>query len=224
MEKELRKAFLPQVNIPEDTGKIFADYAKQFEELMMIYQCAIQEVTTKLEILSHEMSVRQRRNPIESIKYRIKKPQSIAEKLLRLDKEITLESISENLNDVAGVRVVCPFIDDIYTVANMLTQQDDVTLLAVKDYIKNPKKNGYRSYHMIIEIPVFFSDKKQNIKVEVQIRTIAMDFWATLEHQVKYKKDIPDPEGIALRLHKCAEVISATDEEMQNIAKHIEML
>ncbi len=224
MEKELRKAFLPQVNIPEDTGKIFADYAKQFEELMMIYQCAIQEVTTKLEILSHEMSVRQRRNPIESIKYRIKKPQSIAEKLLRLDKEITLESISENLNDVAGVRVVCPFIDDIYTVANMLTQQDDVSLLAVKDYIKNPKKNGYRSYHMIIEIPVFFSDKKQNIKVEVQIRTIAMDFWATLEHQVKYKKDIPDPEGIALRLHKCAEVISATDEEMQNIAKHIEML
>ncbi|MBE7022948.1 MAG: GTP pyrophosphokinase family protein [Ruminococcaceae bacterium] len=224
MEKELKKAFLAQVNIPEDTGKIFASYAKQFEELMMIYQCAIQEVTTKLEILSHEMSVRQQRNPIESIKYRIKKPKSIAEKLIRNGKDVSLESVSENLNDVAGVRVICSFIEDIYTVANMLTQQDDIVLLAVKDYIKNPKPNGYRSYHMIIEIPVFFSDKKQYIKVEVQIRTIAMDFWASLEHHVKYKKDIPDPEGIAARLQKCAEVISATDEEMQNIAKHIEML
>ncbi len=224
MEQDIKKAFLAQVNIPEDTGKIFADYAKQFEELMMIYQCAIQEVTTKLEILSQEMSVRQRRNPIESIKYRIKKPQSIAEKLLRNGKDITIESVSENLNDVAGVRVICSFIDDIYTIANMLTRQDDVKLLAVKDYIKNPKPNGYRSYHMIIEIPVFFSDKKQPVKVEVQIRTIAMDFWASLEHQVKYKHNVPDAEAIAARLQKCAEVISATDEEMQNIAQKIELL
>ncbi len=224
MEQDIKKAFLAQVNIPEDTGKIFADYARQFEELMMIYQCAIQEVTTKLEILSHEMSVRQRRNPIESIKYRIKKPQSIAEKLLRNGQPITLEAISEHLNDVAGVRVICSFIEDIYTVANMLTQQDDVVLLSVKDYIKKPKANGYRSYHMIIEIPVFFSDKKQNIKVEVQIRTIAMDFWASLEHQVKYKKDVPDAEAIQERLKKCADVIAATDVEMQNIAHHIELV
>lgn len=224
MEKDIKKAILAQVNIPEDTGRIFADYARQFEELMMIYQCAIQEVTTKLEILSHEMSVRHRRNPIESIKYRIKKPNSIAEKLLRNGKEISLESVSENLNDVAGVRVICSFIDDIYTVANMLTQQDDVTLLAVKDYIRKPKKNGYRSYHMIIEIPVFFSDKKQPVKVEVQIRTIAMDFWASLEHQVKYKHNISHAEEIADRLKKCADVIAATDEEMQNIAHHIDLV
>ncbi len=224
MEQELKKAFLAQINIPEDTGKIFADYAHQFEEMMMIYQCAIQEVTTKLEILSHEMSVRRRRNPIEGIKYRIKKPQSIAEKLVRNGMPVTLEAISENLNDVAGVRVICSFIEDIYTVADMLTQQDDIKLVAVKDYIKNPKKNGYRSYHMIIEIPVFFSDKKQDIKVEVQIRTIAMDFWASLEHHVKYKKDIPDSEATAARLKKCADVIAATDEEMQNIADHIELL
>ena len=224
MEKDIKKAFLAQVNIPEDTGKIFENYAKQFEELMMIYQCAIQEVTTKLEILSHEMSVRQNRNPIESIKYRIKKPKSIAEKLIRNGKDVNISSVSENLNDVAGVRVICSFIDDIYTVANMLTRQDDVKLLAVKDYIKNPKPNGYRSYHMIIEIPVFFSDQKQPVKVEVQIRTIAMDFWASLEHQVKYKKDIPDPETIAARLQKCAQVIAATDEEMQNIAQHISSL
>lgn len=224
MEQDIRKAFLAQVNIPEDTGKIFADYAKQFEELMMIYQCAIQEVTTKLEILSHEMSVRQRRNPIESIKYRIKKPKSIAEKLVRNGKEVTIDSVSEHLNDVAGVRVICSFIEDIYTVAKMLTQQDDITLIAVKDYIKNPKGNGYRSYHMIIEIPVFFSDKKQPVKVEVQIRTIAMDFWASLEHQVKYKHDVPDAESIAVRLKKCADVIAATDVEMQNIAQCIDLV
>ncbi len=224
MEKELKQAILAQINIPEDTSKIFSDFARQFEELMMIYQCAIQEVTTKLEILSHEMSVRQNRNPIETIKYRIKKPQSIAEKLARNGQPVTLEAVSTQLNDVAGVRVICSFIEDIYTVANMLTQQDDVKLLAVKDYIKNPKKNGYRSYHMIIEIPVFFSDKKQHIKVEVQIRTIAMDFWASLEHQVKYKKNVPDAEAIQERLKKCAEVIAATDAEMQNIAHQISLV
>lgn len=224
MEKELKKAFLAQVNIPEDTGKLFAEYAHQFEELMMIYQCAIQEVTTKLEVLSQEMSVRYKRNPIENIKYRIKKPQSIYEKLKRNNLPVTLESVSENLNDVAGVRVICSFIDDIYTVSNMLTRQDDINLIAVKDYIKKPKKNGYRSYHMIIEIPVFFSDKKQPVRVEVQIRTIAMDFWASLEHHVKYKKDVPNPEEIAARLKKCADVISATDEEMQDIAHYIDLV
>ena len=221
MERELRQAFLAQVNIPEDTGKIFAEFAHQFEELMMIYQCAIQEVTTKLDVLSHEMSVRRNRNPIETVKYRIKKPKSIAEKLHRNGLPITLEAVSTKLNDVAGVRVICSFIDDIYTVANMLTSQDDIRLLAVKDYIKNPKENGYRSYHMIIEIPVFFSDKKQYVKVEVQIRTIAMDFWASLEHQVKYKKDVPNPEEIQARLKKCADVIAATDNEMQKNKKRI---
>ncbi len=224
MERELRQAFLAQVNIPEDTGKIFAEFAHQFEELMMIYQCAIQEVTTKLDVLSHEMSVRRNRNPIETVKYRIKKPKSIAEKLHRNGLPITLEAVSTKLNDVAGVRVICSFIDDIYTVANMLTSQDDIKLLAVKDYIKNPKENGYRSYHMIIEIPVFFSDKKQYVKVEVQIRTIAMDFWASLEHQVKYKKDVPNAEEIQAHLKKCADVISATDNEMQTIAQYIDIL
>lgn len=224
MEQELKRAFLAQINIPEDTGAIFADFAHQFEELLMIYQCAIQEVTTKLEVLSREMSVRHNRNPIETVKYRIKKPKSIAEKLIRNNHPITLEAISKHLNDVAGVRVICSFIDDIYTVANMLTRQDDIKLISVKDYIKNPKENGYRSYHMIIEIPVFFSDVKQPVKVEIQIRTIAMDFWASLEHQVKYKKDVPNAEEIQSRLKKCAEVIAATDEEMQNIAQHINIV
>jgi len=224
MEKELSKATLLPINIPEDTAHIFEQTAREFEEVMMMYQCAIQEVTTKLEVLSREMSVRNNRNPIETIKYRIKKPKSIAEKLKRNGFEVSVESISENLNDVAGVRVICSFIEDIYTVAKMLTSQDDVHLLKVKDYIKNPKENGYRSYHMIVEIPVFFSDKKQYMRVEVQIRTMAMDFWASLEHHVKYKKDIPQAEKMASRLKKCAEVIACTDEEMQKIAQEINLV
>ncbi len=224
MEQELKRAFLAQINIPEDTGAIFADFAHQFEELLMIYQCAIQEVTTKLEVLSREMSVRNNRNPIETVKYRIKKPKSIAEKLLRNNHPITLEAISEHLNDVAGVRVICPFIEDIYTVSDMLTRQDDINLLSVKDYIKKPKENGYRSYHMIIEIPVFFSNTKQYVKVEIQIRTIAMDFWASLEHQVKYKRNIPNSDEIQAKLKKCADIIAATDVEMQDIAAQIDIL
>ena len=217
MERELNKAFLAHISIPEDTGKIFADYAHQFEELMMIYQCAIQEVNTKLEVLSQEMSVRYKRNPIETIKYRIKKPKSIAEKLMRNNLPITLDAVSNHLNDVAGVRVICSFIDDIYSVANMLTKQDDINLIAIKDYIKNPKPNGYRSYHMIVEIPVFFTNRKQYMKVEVQLRTIAMDFWASLEHSMKYKKDIADAENIMSQLKDCADSIAATDLQMQEI-------
>jgi putative GTP pyrophosphokinase len=221
MEKELRKAILANIAIPEDNAKIFVKTARQFEETMMMYQCAIQEVTTKLEILSKEMSVRNNRNPIETIKYRIKKPQSIAEKLVKNGYDVSVDSAAEHLNDVAGVRVICSFVEDIYTIAKMLTNQDDIHLLQVKDYIKNPKENGYRSYHMIIEIPVFFSDRKQYMRVEVQIRTMAMDFWASLEHQVRYKKDIPNSKEISARLKKCADIIALTDTEMMDIAKEI---
>ncbi len=224
MEKDLNKAVLAQISIPEDTAEIFAETAHRFEELMMMYQCAIQEVTTKLEVLNHEMSVRNNRNPIETIKYRIKKPKSIAEKLARYGHKVSIESAFENLNDVAGVRVICSFIEDIYTISDMLTRQDDIRLVQVKDYIKNPKPNGYRSYHMIIEIPVFFSDHKQYMRVEVQIRTMAMDFWASLEHRVRYKNDISNTQEISDRLKKCADVIAATDAEMQNIATEINVL
>ncbi len=224
MERELNKASFLNIHTPEDTAHIFEDTAHKFEEMMMMYQCAIQEVTTKLEVLSREMSVRNNRNPIETIKFRIKKPKSIAEKLIRKGFPITLESVSENLSDVAGVRVICSFIEDIYTIAKMLTNQDDIRLLEVKDYIKNPKENGYRSFHMIIEIPVFFSDEKRYMKVEVQIRTMAMDFWASLEHQVKYKRDVANAEEISNRLKECAELIAATDAEMQNIAHAIEIV
>lgn len=196
--------------------------AYQFQEMMMMYTCAIREVKTKLEVLNDELSVRNQRNPIEMIKSRVKKPSSIVEKLQRRGWEVSLESMMEHLDDIAGIRVICSFVDDIYQVAEMLTRQDDVKVIAIKDYIKNPKKNGYRSYHMIVEIPVFFSNEKRQMRVEVQIRTIAMDFWASLDHQLKYKKDFIDSSGISEELRECAEIIAQTDEKMLSIRKSIE--
>lgn len=221
MEKEVR--YLEKRVLPDSTAPLFAQ-AKKFEELMMVYRCAIREVRTKLEVLNDELSVRYNRNPIEFIKTRVKKPLSIAKKLQNRGLEVTLESVQNNLNDVAGVRVICCFIDDIYDVARWLAKQDDIKLLEVKDYIRHPKSNGYRSLHMIVEIPVFFSEEKRNVRVEVQIRTIAMDFWASLEHQLRYKKDlhdIEDSESIGEELRQCAETIAKTDVQMQSIREKI---
>jgi len=206
------------IEIPDN----FLDEALQFRELMMMYSCAIREVKTKLEVLNDDLAIRNQRNPIQMIKSRVKKPTSILEKLKRRGYPITVQSVFENLYDVAGIRVICSFIDDIYLVAEMLARQDDVKVLIVKDYIRCPKVNGYRSYHMIIEIPVFFSDRKKNMRVEVQIRTIAMDFWASLDHQMKYKKDLDESEEISEQLRECAEVIAQTDEKMQLIRRKIE--
>lgn len=213
------------VNVPDmvQVPEMWVDQARQFQQAMMGYTCAIREVKTKLEVLNDELSVKNQRNPIEMIKSRVKKPKSIVEKLQRRGFEISLESMEKNLDDVAGIRIICSFLDDIYEVADMLIRQDDVKVIAVKDYIQNPKPNGYRSYHMIIEIPVFFSDSKKPIRVEVQIRTIAMDFWASLDHQLKYKKSFIDDNGeISEELKQCAEVIAGTDVKMLEIRKKIE--
>lgn len=193
----------------------------QFEELMVKYRSAIREVTTKLEILNDELSSSMNGNPIESIQARVKRPYSIAKKLTRLNQPVTVDAITENLNDVAGIRVICPFIDDIYKVADMLLQQDDVRLIRQKDYIKQPKENGYRSLHLVIEIPVFFSTKKELIRVEIQIRTVAMDFWASLEHQIRYKNDSPEVQAIVDELKDCADTIAQTDIRMQELRQRI---
>ncbi len=198
----------------------FWGFKDKFEELMMYYQCAIKEVTTKFEVLNTEFSVRNQRNPIEYITSRVKKPLSILEKLHRKGLPVTYESLEE-LNDIAGVRVICSFIDDIYMLASLLSRQDDIQVLEVKDYIQNPKPNGYRSYHMIVEIPVFFSDCTRKMRVEVQIRTIAMDFWSSLEHELKYKKEVEDSESIMQELKICADKISETDEQMLQIRRRI---
>lgn len=156
-------------------------------------------------------------NPISSIKSRIKTPLSIYNKLQRLGYDFTEQNIKEQLNDVAGIRVICSFIDDIYIMAKLLSDQDDITVLRIKDYIQNPKDNGYRSYHMIVEIPVFFAEGKTPMRAEIQIRTIAMDFWASLEHQIKYKQNVEHAEKVIARLKECADEIAHVDETMQEI-------
>ena len=220
-EQDLTKYIPSNTEIAENLD-YFAGQLREFQELMMMYNCAIREVRTKLDVLNDEMAVCSPHNPIEMIKSRVKKPRSIVEKLQRRGYPISVDSVLDNLHDVAGVRVICSFIDDIYKIAAILGAQDDVTVLEIKDYIKNPKPNGYRSYHMIEEIPVFFSDRKQPMKVEVQIRTIAMDFWASLEHQMKYKKDVPGSEDLVNRLSQIADRINQTDMEMQEIREEIQ--
>ncbi len=195
---------------------------KTFQEFMMYNRCAIREVETKLRVLDEEFSIGADRNPIQTIKSRVKKPMSIASKLLSRDLEVTVANMEEHLTDIAGVRVICSFPEDIYVLADLLKDQDDITILAVKDYIKNPKPNGYRSLHMIIAIPIYLSTEKKYMKVEVQFRTIAMDFWASLEHQLKYKKKIDNPKQIAEELKSCADVIAEVDERMQEIRSMID--
>ena len=205
-------------------AQTFVNNTAKFNDLMMMYRCTVREVRTKLEVLNDEFSVEYKRNPISFIKTRIKKPESILRKLNKLGYDFTAENIQEHLNDVAGIRVVCAFIDDIYTIAELLSTQDDITVIQIKDYIKNPKPNGYRSYHMIVEIPVFFSKGKTPMRAEIQIRTNGMDFWATLEHQLRYKKGIEEMEGydqISDELTKTAHELISMDNEMQRIKNKI---
>lgn len=202
--------------------KLF-EQTKPFSELIMRYKCAMLEVRTKLDVLNTQLSLENDRNPFESISCRIKSVPSILEKLERKGLPLTSEAIEQNLNDVAGIRVICSFPDDIYVLADRLCSQDDIRLLEKKDYIKNPKPNGYRSLHLIVEIPIFLMDGKKYMRVEVQFRTIAMDFWASLEHKLKYKKDIPgDIDDISRRLKECSDEISLLDLKMQEIHKQIE--
>lgn len=214
------------INTPEflEAPAPFAESAQEFRESMMRYACAIREIKTKLEVLNDDLSVRNSRNPIEMLKSRVKKPESIIEKLKRRGFPVSVESMEKNLDDVAGIRVICSFIDDIYDIGRMLALQDDIRVLAVKDYIRSPKENGYRSYHMIVEIPVFFADYMRPIRAEVQIRTIAMDFWASLEHQLRYKKHLEpeDARDLERELKECAETIAQTDWRMLDIRRKIE--
>ena len=198
------------------------EQASGFMELMMQYRCALMEVETKLNVLNAEFTMKNNRNPFESIKSRIKTPKSILEKLQRKGFEISVKGIEENLADVTGIRVICSFPDDIYATAKMLTDQDDIRVIQVKDYIINPKSNGYRSLHLILEVPIFLSNEKKNMKVEVQFRTIAMDFWASLEHKLKYKKNIENAEEISKELQRCAEASSQLDLRMQALRDRIE--
>lgn len=198
------------------------EYIEPLKKLMMQYECAMLEVQTKLEVLNKELSLVHSRNPFESIKCRIKTPESIIGKLERQGLPITVDAIEKNLNDIAGIRVICSFPEDIYMLVECLLKQDDIFLVEMKDYIKNPKPNGYRSLHLILDIPIFLTEEKKHMRVEVQFRTIAMDFWASLEHKMKYKKDIENAESISEELKYCADLISQLDRRMEQIRNRID--
>lgn len=208
----------------DESIETFQRFAASSRDLMSCYRCAIMEIETKFRVLDERFSLTHDRNPIDTIQSRLKSPESIRDKLLRKKLPLTLEAIEENLFDIAGVRVVCSFTDDIYMLADCLLQQDDITLIQKKDYIKKPKENGYRSLHLIVEVPIFLQDQKKLMKVEVQLRTIAMEFWANLEHQLRYKKDL-SPEIIEKttgRLGECAALSALLDSRMQEIKDMIE--
>ena len=220
MEEEKRDDLISRL-ADKDSMRIL-EATRPFAELMSQYECAIMEIETKLKVLNAEFSLAHSRNPFESIKTRLKSPMSILEKLKRKGYDVCLENIEKNLFDIAGVRVICSFVEDIYTLEKLLVNQDDIILVERKDYIASPKPNGYRSLHLILDIPIFLSTGKKHMKVEVQFRTIAMDFWASLEHKLKYKKDIENAQEIASELKTCADTISAMDLQMERIRKKIE--
>ena len=196
----------------------------QIKEMTMLYSCAMREICTKLENLSQEFELKEARNPIQHINHRLKKTESIRNKMLQKGLPLEYEVMRDEITDIGGIRVICSYINDIYAIANMLKQQDDLLIVREKDYISNPKKNGYRSYHLIVAIPIFLSSEKQIIPVEIQIRTIAMDFWASLEHQLRYKTTASVSDSTRSRLTNIAQDIFRADVEMQQIYEDISAL
>ncbi len=205
----------------EESFEKAKDYIYNYGKLMSYYKCAIMEIETKFNVLNEEFSLRFDRNPINGIKSRLKNPLSIQEKLNKKGLPVTFSSLEENINDIAGVRVICSFSDDVYMLSEALLKQDDITLIEKKDYIKNPKENGYRSLHLIVSVPIFLAKEKKMMKVEIQLRTIAMDFWATLEHQLRYKKDFNFTEEMAQELLNCATLSAELDKRMNTLGEKI---
>ena len=203
-------------NLPEEY-----DQLDQWTTLMMLYNSALKEVQTRVNILSDEFQHINHYNPIEHVKARIKTPESIVKKLKRLGFEATIDNMYRELHDIAGIRIVCSFTSDIYYLADAISRQNDVEVLMVKDYIANPKPNGYRSYHMVISVPIYLSSGQVEMKVEIQIRTIAMDFWASLEHKIYYKFEGHAPEYISHDLQECSKIVSELDEKMLSLNEAI---
>lgn len=211
-------------NIPQNVMSVFKDNLEKSKKIMVYYDCALLKVETKFKVLNNQFSLEQEHNPIETIKSRIKTPESILEKLQRKNLPLEIDSVEKYINDVAGIRVICPFINDIYYLADCFLKQDDVRVIEWKDYIQSPKPNGYRSLHLIIETPIFLQDEKRLMKVEVQLRTIAMDFWASLEHRIRYKKNLSGElaEMLSRELKDCADASANLDIRMGNIKDLIE--
>ncbi len=207
----------------EDFVEEAQEKAHEFSKLMAYYRCAMMEVETKFNVLNEEFSLRLDRNPINDIKSRIKSMFSMREKLIGRGLPFTVESMEQSLNDIAGVRVVCSFPQDVYMLADALLKQDDICLIAKKDYIANPKPNGYRSLHLIVTVPIFLAHEKREMRVEIQLRTIAMDFWASLEHQLRYKKDFVFTDAMAQELLECASLSAELDARMDALRSQVQL-
>jgi len=199
-----------------------SDGVDSWETMMLLYNSALKEVGTKLEILNDEFQHIHQYNPIEHIKSRIKSPESIVKKLKKRGLDSTIENMTEFVNDIAGIRVICSFTSDIYHIAEMIRNQNDIKVLSVKDYIVSPKESGYKSYHMIVAVPIYLSDSVVNTKVEIQIRTVAMDFWASLEHKMNYKLSNQAPDNIRQELYECAQMVALLDDKMLSLNEEIQ--
>lgn len=200
---------------------LYYDEEEEWNRALLLYDAVLKEICTKIEILNNEFKLAHQYNPIEHITSRIKSAESIARKIRHKGKELTLENILRYVNDVAGVRIICSFTSDIYRIADAIAKQNDVHVIKIKDYIANPKPNGYTSYHMIVSIPIFLSNDVIETKAEIQIRTIAMDFWASLEHKIYYKFEGKAPQGIRDELKECANIISFLDQKMLSINEYV---
>ncbi len=201
-----------------------SDDINTWEEVNLLYNAALKQITTKIEILNDEFQEVHRYNPIEHVKARVKAPESIVKKLKKNGYESTIGNMVRYVNDIAGIRIICSFTSDIYRIAEMISNQKDIQVLTVKDYIMNPKNSGYRSYHMIVSLPVYLSDRIVNVKVEIQIRTVAMDFWASLEHKIQYKFEGKAPAHINYELTECAQMVSELDARMLSLNEEIQAI
>ena len=221
LEDEALKIALLEAVFDEDMINWSKGVVQKYKRLMAYYRCAMMEVETKFNVLNEEFSLRYDRNPINGIKSRLKRLDSIQEKLQRKQLPFDMQTIETHIHDVAGVRVVCAFVEDVYLLAEALLKQDDVMLIEKKDYIANPKPNGYRSLHLIVTVPIFLEHEKRVMQVEIQLRTIAMDFWASLEHQLRYKKDFVFTEEMAQELRDCAELSAQVDLRMDSLRERL---
>lgn len=204
-----------------DTPMKLREDIDSWQAVMFLYNSALKEVGTKLEILNDEFQHVHQYNPIEYIKKRIKTPESIVKKLKRHGYEVSIDNMIDHVNDIAGIRIVCSFTSDIYLLVDMIGKQNDLTVISVKDYIKHPKESGYKSFHMLVTVPIFLSDRVIDTKVEIQIRTMAMDFWASLEHKIYYKFEGNAPEYISSDLKDCSEIVSMLDAKMLQLNEAI---
>lgn len=221
LEDEALKRALLEAVFDEDMINWSKGVVQKYKRLMAYYRCAMMEVETKFNVLNEEFSLRYDRNPINGIKSRLKRLDSIQEKLHRKQLPFDMQTIETHIHDVAGVRVVCAFVEDVYLLAEALLKQDDVMLIEKKDYIANPKPNGYRSLHLIVTVPIFLEHEKRVMQVEIQLRTIAMDFWASLEHQLRYKKDFVFTEEMAQELRDCAQLSAQVDLRMDSLRERL---